>query len=212
MPRVEETLASLTVLIKTSGFWKYVLISLFRVALGLGAGIVLGVILATVCHIIPISKAFVSPLIVIMKATPIATIILILWFTLSNAELAIFVVFLMVTPVIWQNVYDGYKSIPSEMREVCEIFELSRFKKFKILVLPTITKYLVPAIITSVGLAWKAEIAAEIMTYSNIGQSIDDFKTLHLDTPSVFAWAVVIVTLSLILEFIIKSILRRIRV
>ena len=209
MPRVKETFSALAVLVKTSGFWKYVFTSLFRVALGLILGIFFGIVLATLCHLVPLSKPFVSPLIIIMKATPIAAIILILWFTLSNAELAIFVVFLMVTPIVWQNVYDGYNSISKEMREVCEIFEVSRFKKFKILVLPAIIKYLIPAIITSVGLAWKAEIAAEIMTYSNIGQSIDDFKTLHLDTPSVFAWAVVIIAFSLVLELIIKSLLRR---
>ncbi len=212
MPRLNETFSALLLLIKTSGFWKYVLTSLARVAIGLLLGIAFGIVLATVCHVLPLSKAFVSPVITIMKATPVATIILILWFTLSNAELAVFVVFLMVTPIVWQNVYDGYKSISNEMREVCEVFQISGFKKFKLLVLPAVTKYLVPAVITSVGLAWKAEIAAEIMTYSNIGQSIDDFKTLHLDTPSVFAWAVVIVILSLILELLIKSLLRRIKV
>lgn len=212
MPRLNETFSALGNLINTGGFWRYVLTSLLRVALGLTSGIIFGVALATLCHVLPISKTFVSPLIIIMKATPVATIILILWFTLSNAELAIFVVFLMVTPIIWQNVYDGYKSISYEMREVCEIFEISGIKKFKILILPAVVKYLIPAVITSVGLAWKAEIAAEIMTYSNIGQSIDDFKTLHLDTPSVFAWAVVIIALSLVLELLIKSLLRRIKV
>ena len=212
MPRVKETFAALSALVKQKGFWKYVFTSLARVARGLFAGIFFGILLATLCHVVPFSKTFVSPLITIMKATPVAAIILILWFTLSNAELAVFVVFLMVTPIIWQNVYDGFKSISDEMREVCDVFEIPFFKRLKILVFPEIIKYLVPAVITSVGLAWKAEIAAEIMTYSNIGQSIDDFKTLHLDTPSVFAWAVVIVVMSLVLELIIKSLLRRIKV
>lgn len=211
MPRVSETLDALSDLVKDDGFWRYVFTSLFRVAVGLVLGILFGVILATICHIVPFSDTFVSPLITVMKATPVAAIILILWFTLSNAELAIFVVFLMVTPIVWQNVYDGFKSISSEMREVCEIFEIPFLKRLRILVLPEVIKYLIPAVITSVGLAWKAEIAAEIMTYSNIGQSIDDFKTLHLDTPSVFAWAVVIVVMSLILELIIKSLLRRVK-
>lgn len=212
MPRVSETAEALRTLLRTEGFMKYVFTSLSRVAIGLILGIIFGVILATVCHLVPFSDTFVSPLITVMKATPVAAIILILWFTLSNAELAIFVVFLMVTPIVWQNVYDGFKSISDEMREVCEIFEIPFPKRMRILVLPEIIKYLIPAIITSVGLAWKAEIAAEIMTYSNIGQSIDDFKTLHLDTPSVFAWAVVIVVMSLILESIIKYLLKRIKV
>ena len=169
-------------------------------------------ILATVSHILPISNSLISPIISIMKATPVATIILMLWFTLSDSNLAIFVVFLMVTPVIWQNVYDGYKSISKDMREVCEIFEFSYFKKIKMLVFPTVIKYLIPAVITSMGLAWKAEIAAEIMTYSNIGRSITDFKTLHHDTPSVFAWAMVIITLNFALEGITKSLLKRIKI
>ena len=66
-----------------------------------------------------------------------------------------------------------------------------------------------PAFITSIGLAWKAEIAAEIMTYSNIGKSINDFKTLTYDTASVYAWAVTIVVMSMILEGITKRLLRR---
>lgn len=211
MPGVKESFSALSLLIKTDGFWNYVTTSLLRVAVGLIFGILFGVVFATICHVLPLSEVFVSPLITIMKTTPIATIILILWFTLSNAELAIFVVFLIVTPVVWQNVYDGYKSISKDMLEVCEIFEISRRKKFRILVLPTVIKYLIPAIITSIGLAWKAEVAAEIMTYSNMGQSINDFKTLHYDTASVFAWAIVIITLSVILETIVKALLRRIK-
>lgn len=211
MPNVKETFSALGILIKSDGFLGYVFTSVLRVAIGLALGILSGIILATVCHILPSSEIFIAPIITVMKTTPIATIILILWFTLTDAKLAIFVVFLIVTPIVWQNVYEGYKSISTEMREVCEVFEISRIRRFKILVFPAILKYLVPAMITSIGLAWKAEIAAEIMTYSNIGQSISDFKTLHYDTSSVFAWAVVIIVLSVILEAIVKALLRRIK-
>lgn len=211
MPGVKETFAALKNLIVSDGFFGYVFTSLSRVAIGLVSGIIAGILLATVSHILPLSEIFISPLITVMKTTPIATIILILWFTLSDAKLAIFVVFLIVTPIVWQNVYQGYKSIPNEMREVCNVFEVSRAKRFKILVFPAILKYLIPAMITSIGLAWKAEVAAEIMTYSNMGQSISDFKTLHYDTASVFAWAVVIIALSIILEALVKALLRRIK-
>lgn len=212
MPGVKDTFSALARLLKSDGFWKYVFTSLSRVAIGLILGIIFGTLFATVCHILPFSEVFISPLISIMKTTPIATIILILWFTLSDAKLAIFVVFLIVAPIVWQNVYDGYRSISKDMIEVCEIFQISGFKRFRILVFPAILKYLVPAMISSIGLAWKAEVAAEIMTYSNMGQSISDFKTLHYDTASVFAWAVVIVSLSVILETIVKALLRRVKV
>ena len=111
MPGVKDTFSALGRLLKSDGFWKYVFTSLSRVAIGLILGIIFGTLFATICHILPLSEVFISPLISIMKTTPIATIILILWFTLSDAKLAIFVVFLIVAPIVWQNVYDGYRSI-----------------------------------------------------------------------------------------------------
>ena len=210
-PRVGETFFALASLITKKEFFAQVGISFFRVGAGLILGIAAGVILATLCHLISALSSFVSPIISVMKATPIATVILILWFTFTDASLAIFVVFLMVTPVIWQNVYDGYSSISNEQREVCFAYEFTFFKRMKLLVFPAILKYLIPATITSIGLAWKAEIAAEIMTYSNIGRSIQDFKTLTYDTASVFAWALVIIALSMVLEKVTKIVLGRIK-
>lgn len=211
LPRVGETISALFGLIVMPIFLEAVAISLLRVLIGLTAGILAGVILALSSYYFKLSNSLISPIISIMKATPIATIILILWFMLTDAELSIFVVFLMVTPIVWQNVYDGFGYIPKELDEVCIIYELTFKKKVRLLIFPTLVKYLIPAVITSIGLAWKAEIAAEIMTYSNIGRSIQDFKTLFYDTASVFAWALVIIFFSLILEGVTKYFLRRIK-
>ena len=75
--------------------------------------------------------------------------------------------------------------------------------------MPSILSYLLPAVITSVGLAWKAEVAAEIMTNSNMGKLIYNFKTVSYDTASIFAWTVIIVALSMIFEGLTKRFLGR---
>ena len=115
----------------------------------------------------------------------------------------------MVLPIIWQNVLDGYKSIDPQLKEVSVIYKFGKFKTFKLLTFPAIKKYLVPAIITSCGLCWKAEIAAEIIAYTDksIGQSIRDAQID--DRPTVFAWTIIIITLSIVLEFATKKLLRR---
>jgi NitT/TauT family transport system permease protein len=118
LPGVKETGAALLKLVSSEGFVKLILNSLFRVAIGLIIGILSGILLATLCTVLPISEHLVAPAISVMKATPIATIILILWFTFTDFSLAIFVVILMVTPIIWQNCYDGFRSISKEMNEV----------------------------------------------------------------------------------------------
>ena len=70
--------------------------------------------------------------------------------------------------------------------------------------------YLYPAIITASGLAWKAEIAAEVIAYTkdSIGQGINDAK-YNMETPTVFAWTLVIVLLSVLLEKCTRSLFRR---
>ena len=113
-------------------------------------------------------------------------------------------------PIIWQNTMDAYSSIDKNLLEVTEIFEFSSKKRFKILIFPTLKKLLYPAIITSAGLAWKAEIAAEIIAYTkkSIGQGINDAK-YNMDTPTVFAWTLLIILFSILLEFGTKKLLRR---
>ena len=60
------------------------------------------------------------------------------------------------------------------------------------------------------GLAWKAEIAAEIIAYTkkSIGQGINDAK-YNMDTPTVFAWTLLIILFSILLELGTKKLLRR---
>ena len=209
MPSVKETAVSLYEILISGSFLSFVSVAFSRVITGLIYGIVIGIILAAICYKLDILKTAISPLISIMKATPVACIIVLLWIRFNYTEIAILVVFLMVTPIVWQNVYDGLNSIDGNMLEVTYVFELTTWNKIRALYLPTVLKYLLPAVITSIGMAWKAEIAAEIMTYSNIGELIRDFKTVTFDTAAVFAWTIIIIAFSMIFETGTKLLLRR---
>jgi NitT/TauT family transport system permease protein len=118
----------------------------------------------------------------------------------------------MVMPIVWQNTLDGFASVPKELIEVADLFDLPFRRRFKVLVFPVLSSYIFPAVITSVGLAWKSEIAAEIIAYtrSSIGMYINDAKSLMM-TPTVFAWTAVIVIMSIALESVTKKALRRLK-
>lgn len=209
LPGVSETAASLIKIVVSGEAFKVIFIALFRVISGLLLGIASGVILAALCHKFDIVNTLISPIISIMKATPVACIIVLLWIRLNYTEIAIFVVVLMVLPIVWQNVYEAFKSIDKSLIEVADVFKISSKQRLKILVIPSILSYLLPATVTAIGLAWKAEIAAEIMTNSNIGELIYDFKTVSYDTASIFAWTAIIVTLSILFEKTAKHFLGR---
>ena len=210
LPTPHETLIALFELLATLEFYKVVLFTLIRVALGLLLGITTGILLAFICHKIDFVRQILEPLISVIRATPVASFIVLLWILVSGNALSVLIAFLMVMPIVWQNTLDGFRSIPKDLIEVADVFEFSFKKRFKVLILPAISDYIIPAVITSVGLAWKSEIAAEIIAYTknSIGMYINDAKSLML-TPTVFAWTSIIVVMSILLETLIKRLLAR---
>ena len=210
LPSPIHTLEALIELLGTLEFYKVVALTLVRVLLGLVIGILFGVALGILCHRFSIVFKVFSLPISIIKATPVASFIILLWVLLSGDSLAILVSILMVLPIVFQNTIDGFSSVSKDLIEVANLYKFSFVEKLKVLYLPVIQRFIYPAIITSVGLAWKAEIATEIIAYTknSIGQNINDAKTALL-TPTVFAWTLVIVIMSILLEYIAKQLLRR---
>ena len=213
LPTPHATVIALFELMKGAAFYKAVLYTFLRVVSGVVLGVIFGVLLAFLSYKVDIIRRIFSPIVSIVKATPIVTFITLLWITMSGNALTVFIAFLMVVPIVWQNILNGFDSIPRELSEVCDVFEFSNAKRIKLLTLPILMNYFFPALITSIGLAWKAEIAAEIIAYTktSIGQNIYDAR-YHLLTDEVFAWVIVIVAFSISLELLTKKILRRFNV
>ena len=116
----------------------------------------------------------------------------------------------MVFPIIYQSTMSALANIDLELEEVCLVYQFTWWKRARYLLIPTMFKFLIPAFITSVGLAWKAEVAAEIVGYvsDSIGAHINDAFP-HTDT--VFAWTLVIIVFSVALEYITRYLLRRVQ-
>ena len=124
-PNVDETILALVKLVAKPSFYLIVLLTTIRVLLGFLLGCVFGFVLAILCNKFSIVETLVAPVITIVKATPVASFIVLLWVMLSGDVLSIFIGFLMVMPIIWQNTMDAYSSIDKNLLEVTEIFEFS---------------------------------------------------------------------------------------
>ena len=59
------------------------------------------------------------------------------------------------------NVIAGASAIPSDLREVADLFHFSRADRWRIVILPGIFPYLVTGMVTASGGAWNASIVAE---------------------------------------------------
>jgi NitT/TauT family transport system permease protein len=55
----------------------------------------------------------------------------------------------------------GASAIPSDLKEVCDVFRFGRVEKWRQLLLPAIFPYLITGLVTASGGAWNASIVAE---------------------------------------------------
>jgi NitT/TauT family transport system permease protein len=72
------------------------------------------------------------------------------------------------------NVIAGASALPTDLKEVCDIFEFGRLERWRKLILPGIFPYLITGFVTASGGAWNASIVAEYFhfrgqTYSTTG-------------------------------------------
>jgi NitT/TauT family transport system permease protein len=76
--------------------------------------------------------------------------------------------------------------------------------------MPALKRYFMPAFLTSIGLAWKSGIAAEIITYTknSIGGNILESKNVF-SGDVMLAWTLTVILLSLLLEYSVKVLVRR---
>ena len=211
LPTVEATFLALCNAIWDKSFVLTVLYSLLRVVGGFILGVCISVVLAVISSKIGFVKTLIAPIMTVAKSAPVVAIIIIIWLLVGGQNVPLAISMLMVMPIIWQNLIDGYSAIDKGLSEICTVYNFSYGKKFRLLILPTLMKFLFPGLITASGLAFKSGIAAEIicMTKNSIGREIYDAKLLD-DGPTKFAWVILVILLSFLIEIIIKDVVRRI--
>lgn len=189
-----------------NSFWLSVFVSMIRVVSGLFLGTVLGVFLAVLTSKSPVLKSLFSPAIQAIKATPVASFIIlaILWLKVENVPA--FTSMLIVLPAIWANTEKGILSVEKNLIEMGKAFGLSGKEIFKKITVPSVRPFFNAALNSAVGMAWKAGIAAEVICPhgKSIGAALQDSK-IYFETVDTFAWTVAVIVLSVLLE---KAILR----
>lgn len=210
LPRVIPTISALFSIIIGEKFLLTVLLTLLRITLGFVIGLIIGVLFAILAYRSELIKTIISPAMTVVKSAPVASFIMLLWILTGSDTVPTLISLLMVLPIIYQNTLAGLSSLNRELIEVCQVFELPRQKKFEFLYYPSLVKFVIPAVITSSSLAWKAGVAAEIIAYtaSSIGREIY-FAKANFEIKEMFAWTFVVIAISLLLELGIKRAFRR---
>ena len=200
---------TLGVLVKSQEFYSAIAYSMGRILIGLLIGAAVGIACALLAGRWHFMEVLFWPYFSAMKATPVASIVILCLVWLSGRRLSVFIVFLVVTPVIYTNILAGIKNLDPKMKDMARVFGINGLRRLLYVYLPELKTYIIAAFALATGMAFKAGIAAEVIGTpgGSVGKMLYNAK-VYLETPELFAWTLVIIVLSVVVEQVILGLVK----
>jgi len=162
----------------------------------------------------PKLSAFAQPVAQIAASVPATALFPIVLLVLIRAGggLGIGSIVLLLLGTQWYilfNVIAGASAIPTDLKEVCDLYRFRRLERWRRLLLPGIFPYLVTGFVTASGGAWNASIVAEYFhfrgqTFSTVGlgaviSQATDSGNFRMLMAATLVMAMIVVTINRVL-------------
>ena len=205
-----QAIGTLLELLPQADFWQRVGFSAGRILLGFGLGAVSSVVLAVAAERWAWVETLLSPVMQLVKATPVASFIILALVWVSGSSLSILISFLMVLPVLYGAVRTGIESVDGQLLEMAEVFRLPLGRRVRAIWLPAVLPAFRQGCSVALGICWKSGVAAEVIGLpdGSIGDALYRAK-ITLSTGELFAWTFVIILLSAAFEKLFLVLLDR---
>ncbi len=191
-------------------FWPTIANSLLRLLQGFGLAFAAACIMAAIAGRFRIVEILLWPYIVTVTSVPLISFIIIFLIWLSSSQLAVFISFLIVFPVIYSNVLEGIKSTDPMLLEMARLYKVPWGRRILFIYLPNIKPFIVSSCSVAVGMAWRSVVAAEVLgiVSGSVGEKLYMSK-IYLETCELFAWSAIIVLVSSLLGKLFMFILNK---
>ena len=192
-----QALGTLAELLPQAEFWQRVGFSAGHILLGFGLGAVCSVLLSVAAERWVWVEVLLAPVMQLVKATPVASFIILALVWVSGSSLSILISFLMVLPVLYGAVRTGIESADPQLLEMARVFRLPLARRVRAIWLPAVLPAFQQGCSVALGICWKSGVAAEVIGLpdGSIGDALYRAK-ITLSTGELFAWTFVIILLS----------------
>ena len=196
-----QALRCLLRLLPQADFWHRVGFSAGRILLGFGLGVVCSASLAVAAEICSAAEILIAPVLQLVKATPVASFIILALVWVRGSSLSVLISFLMVLPVLYGAVRTGIRAADPQLLEMAKVFRLPLGRRLRAVWLPAVLPAFRQGCSVALGICWKSGVAAEVIGLPNgsIGDALYRAK-ITLSTGELFAWTFVIILLSAAFE------------
>ena len=152
-----------------------------------------------------------APVMQLVKATPVASFIILALVWVSGSSLPVLISFLMVLPVLYSAVRTGIGSADRQLLEMAQVFRLPLGRRLRAVWLPAVLPAFRQGCSVALGICWKSGVAAEVIGLpdGSIGDALYRAK-ITLSTGELFAWTFVIILLSAVFEKLFLALLDKV--
>ena len=210
LPGPWRVLVRLVQLCPTVPFWRSALTTLGRVFLGGALGAVAGGAVAVATRWWAPADWVLTPLMKVVRATPVASFIILIWLWCSAGWVPVVIAGLMSAPVVWSATAQALESVDPKLLEMAAAYRLSPARTWRLIRLPWAGPAFAAGCRNALGLAWKAGVAAEVLCRPRwaLGTQVYNAK-LAMETADLFAWTAVVVCLSFGVEWALGGVWKR---
>jgi NitT/TauT family transport system permease protein len=183
-------------------FWEDIEVTLLRVTVASLASLGIGLALSFER---PLREIFYPIGVIIEAVPPIGWIVLaILWFSIGNwPPIVVGIAFAL--PVVFFNLYEGFKAIPSELLEMAKAFNIPRIRQIIYIYIPALAPALLSALTSAFAMNWRAVVMAEAFgSYTGLGQRFWGFYVFG-SVEEIYAYLLLIAALGLAIEYLVLN-------
>ena len=215
LPSPWSVISRLLILVSHIQFWQSLAFTLSRILLGFIISIAAALVMALLSSSSMAVRIVLDPIVRIMRATPVASIVILALVWVSSRNLSVLISSMMVFPIVYTNVLKGIDEIDRNLMEMANAYCIRRIKRLRYIYIPSVLPYFLSSLSIALGLSWKSGIAAEVIALpsGSIGERVYEAK-IYLSTPDLFAWTVTVIVLAFAFErfflFIFSMLARRI--
>jgi len=205
LPSPIDTFDSFIDIYKSGDLFVNILITVKRTIIGYGLAFGVGFILALILNKYRILYTVFRPIITVIQTTPpvIWLALAVIWFGIADDLTPIFLIFVVTLPIIFVNIFEGLQNIDNKLIEMARVYNIKKDQVFYDIYIPSLVPYIFSALSIGSAFAWKSTIFAEFLgSNSGVGFALS-MANSNLNTDKLFAWAIILIILMLLVEYLI---------
>lgn len=212
LPAPHEVAVSLAGLLKEASFYKAAGWTLLRSLEGYAIALAFALIFALIASFSKVFERIFSPLVIITRAVPTMSVILLALVWLNSGSAPILVAFLIIFPLLYTGIFDAIRRVDKGLIDMSRVFKVGR----RNLVAKLYIRETLPSVFTllrsTLPFNLKLTIAGEVLAYTSMSMGLFmQRSSAYLDTAALLAWTLAAIFLGYILELVV-TLIRKITV